>query len=85
MSEEEILIDTEVEKPRSCLTERADIAASQIPRPVTPKLAIDTGELSDTEKLAYYNTYFGSFKIPKSKKPISSNWGKTPNKILKHF
>lgn len=83
MSEEEILIDIEVEQPRSCLTEKADIAASQILRPITPKLAIDTGELSDSEKLAHYNSYFGRYKIPKGYKPISTNWGKTPNKISK--
>jgi hypothetical protein len=83
VSEEEILIDSEVEQPRSCLTERADSLASEILRPVTPKLAIDTGELSDTVKLAYHNTHFGSYRIPKNYKPVSSNSGKTPNKISK--
>jgi hypothetical protein len=65
------------------LTERADTVASKIPRPITPKLAIDTGELSTTEKLARYNTHFGPYKIPKSSDKEFPSWRKTSNKISK--
>ena len=43
MSEVEVFSDTEISS-RSCLTERAEIAASQIIRPVTPTLALDISE-----------------------------------------
>jgi hypothetical protein len=81
-TEEVFLTDIEVE-PRSYLTERAETAASEIIRPTTPVLALDTGELSIEERLTKFNPSLIPFKFPKGYKKSKPNWKKTPNQIIK--
>ena len=66
-----------------CLTERADTAASQIPRPTTTKLALDFSEFPLKPSPPQLNPSITLFKFPRGQKKQVPNWKKTPNQLSK--
>ena len=83
MSEfEELFSDTEV-TTRSCLTERADTAASQITRSSTPLLALDFSETPIGKAPSESSPNLIPFKLPKVQKKQTPNWKKTPEQLTK--